>query len=101
MASVGRVPVFAILSRDQAVRGEGFEPSTKGLKVPCSTAELAPRETGLYAKSRSGVAQRACQRMPFTSSARLTLRRFAKCDRAASEGATRPVSIFQTYCRWK
>src|SRR5207245_10552950 len=26
-----------------SVRGEGSEPSTKGLKVPCSTAELAPR----------------------------------------------------------
>src|SRR5207249_1539563 len=29
--------------RGAAVRGVGFEPTTKGLKVPCSTAELTPR----------------------------------------------------------
>ena len=36
------------------MRGEGFEPSTKGLKVPCSTAELAPRNARLLILALAG-----------------------------------------------
>ena len=39
--------------------------------------------------------------MPRNRSASGTSKRFAKCARAERDGATRPVSIFHTYCRWK
>src|SRR5687767_6252475 len=85
-----RLPCRAFDRARRPVSQPGFEPGTKGLKVLCSTVELlAPART------------KFSYPIPFKSWDMVTSRRFAKCASAASVGVTRPVSIFQTYCRWK